>query len=446
MVLKNHPDISWFNEHSENIQESLANKKIEYSYLKELAAEAGSDDCGIVDINCTELVEEKQDILSLYPETKSLLSVVITLNRENVRCVSKTVSDLEFMTGMEKSNKVLKLLARVLKQKNINSLHPAAGFPMDMSKWPGKMWPVSHKSIAMAAGLGHLGHNRLLIHPVFGNFIVLGALLIDRQVSQYDKPLDYNPCIKCKLCTAVCPTGAISSDGNFAFVNCMTHNYRDRLGGFSDWIENVIKSKNVKQYRQKVSDSETASMYQSLSYGICNKSSYCMAVCPAGKDNIGQFLSDKKTYIKNVVKPLQENNETIYVIPESDAQVYVKKKYPHKKLKMVGSGIRPATVVGFIDSLELSFQKGRSKGLDATYHFTFTGVEQIKASVSIKDMKLSVEYGYIGKPDISIIADTATWLSFLAKEKNLLLALIQRRIKIKGSPLLMQRFAKCFPL
>ncbi len=446
MVLKNHPDISWFNGHSENIQESLANKKIEYSYLKELAAEAGADDCGIIDINYPELAEEKQDILSIYPETTSLISVVITLNRENVRCMSKAVSDLEFMTGIEKSNEVLKKLARVLKQKNINSIHPSAGFPMDMTKWPGKMWHVSHKIVAIAAGLGHLGHNRLLIHPAFGNFIVLGTLLLDIQVSQYDRPLDYNPCIKCKLCTSVCPTGAISADGSFAFVNCMTHNYRDRLGGFSDWMENVIKSRNVKQYRKKVSDSETVSMWQSLSYGICNKSSYCMAVCPAGKDNIGQFLSDKKTYIKNVVKPLQENSETIYVIPESDAQVYVEKKYPHKKLKIVGSGIRPATAVSFIDALELSFQKGRSKGLDATYHFTFTGVEQIKASVDIKNMKLSVEYGHIGKPDISIIADTATWLSFLAKEKNLIWALIQRKITIKGSPLLMKRFAKCFPL
>ncbi len=446
MVQKNHPDVTWFNEHSDDTRQSLNNQKIEYSYLKELAAKAGADDCGITDINSPELVEEKKDILSIYPETRSILSVVITLNRENVRCVDKAISDLEFLTGIEKSNEVLKKLARMLKQKNINSVHPSAGFPMDMTKWPGKMWQVSHKTIAIASGMGHMGHNRLVIHPEFGNFIMLGTLLIDQEVSEYDKPLDYNPCIKCQLCVSACPTGAIGSDGSFAFVNCMTHNYRDRLGGFSDWIENIIKSKSVKQYRQKVSDSETVSMWQSLSYGICNKSSYCMAVCPAGKDNIGQFLAEKKTYIKNVVKPLQEKIETIYVIPESDAQVYVKKKYPHKKLKVVGSGIRPATVVSFIDSLELSFQKGRSKGLEATYHFTFTGDEQIKASVDIKNMELSVEYGHIGKPDISINADTATWLSFLAKEKNLLFALIQKKIKIKGSPVLMKRFAKCFPL
>jgi hypothetical protein len=98
MVQKNHPDIIWFNEHSDDTRQSSTNKKIEYSYLKELAAKAGANDCGITDINSPELVEEKRDILSIYPVTRSLLSVVTNLNRENVRCVSRSVSDLEFMT------------------------------------------------------------------------------------------------------------------------------------------------------------------------------------------------------------------------------------------------------------------------------------------------------------------------------------------------------------
>ncbi|MCP4670130.1 MAG: 4Fe-4S ferredoxin [Desulfobacula sp.] len=451
MIQKDHPDINWFNEHfkntqSDNTQVAFNIQKIEYSYLKNLAETAGADDCGIADINSPELVEEKNDILSIYPGTCSLLSVVIVLNRENVRCVARSVSDLEFMAGLEKTNAVLKKIARALKKKGISSIHPSAGFPMDMAKWPGKMWQVSHKTIASAASMGHIGHNRLLIHPEFGNFIVLGTLLINQEVSLYDQPLDYNPCIKCRLCVSACPTGAIGTDGSFAFVNCMTHNYRDRMGGFSDWVENIIKSKSVKQYRKKVSDQETVSMWQSLSYGTCNKSSYCMAACPAGKDNIAQFLSDKKGYVKDVIRPLQKNSETIFVISGSDAQNHVKKKYPHKKIKMVGTGIRPATAASFLDSLDLIFQKGRSKGLNATYHFTFTGDEQINASVDIRDMTLKVHEGHAGKPDISIIADTRTWLSFLAKEKNLIWALIQRKIKIKGSPLLMKSFARCFPL
>ncbi len=226
----------------------------------------------------------------------------------------------------------------------------------------------------------------------------------------------------------------------------MVHNYRDRLGGFSDWVENIVKSNDVKTYRFRVKDTETVSMWQSLSYGICNKSSYCMAVCPAGKENIGLYLTDKKGYMARAVKPLQENNETIFVLSESDAFDYVTRKYSHKKVKEVGSGIRPSSVEGFLDSLPLVFQKGRSKGLNATYHFTFTGNENIKCTVDIHDMKLAVKKDHSGQPDISIIADSHTWLKFLAKEKNLILALLTLKIKIKGSPMLMKKFAKCFPL
>jgi ferredoxin len=48
-----------------------------------------------------------------------------------------------------------------------------------------------------------------------------------------------DPQLECKLCVAACPVGAIGPDGSFNFSSCFTHNYREFLGGFSDWIEQV---------------------------------------------------------------------------------------------------------------------------------------------------------------------------------------------------------------
>ena len=38
--------------------------------------------------------------------------------------------------------------------------------------------------------------------------------------ASYGQPLDYNPCLECKLCVAACPVGAISKEGEFNFSAC----------------------------------------------------------------------------------------------------------------------------------------------------------------------------------------------------------------------------------
>ena len=170
-----------------------------------------------------------------------------------------------------------------------------------------------------------------------------------------------------------------------------------------------------------------------------------MAVCPAGDDVIGGFLDDRKKYITEVVKPLQQKEEIIYVVPGSDAETYVERKFPNKKTPKVSNGLRPDTITNFLASLPVVFQRGIAKGMDTVYHFRFTGDEECENTITIRDSSLAVQNGLAGDPDILIEADARTWLDFLAREKNLVAALVQRRIKIKGSPRLMQSFAKCFP-
>ena len=148
-----------------------------------------------------------------------------------------------------------------------------------------------------------------MIHPKFGNFILLGTVLTEAEVSEHAQPIDYNPCLECKLCVAACPTGAISPDGDFNFSACYTHNYREFMGGFTNWVEQVADSKDARQYRQRVSDAESASMWQSLSFGANYKAAYCMAVCPAGEDVIAPFLTERKQYLDDVVRPFQRKPE-----------------------------------------------------------------------------------------------------------------------------------------
>jgi len=162
------------------------------------------------------------------------------------------------------------------------------GFPMEMyQSGGGAIWVVSHKPVAVEAGLGHLGIHRNLIHPKFGNFVLLGTVLLGCAASDYDRPIAYNPCLECKLCVAACPVGAIGPEGSFNFASCFTHNYREFLGGFSDWIEQVADARNAIDYRRRISEPETASMWQSLSHGANYKSAYCRrSVRPARMSSV----------------------------------------------------------------------------------------------------------------------------------------------------------------
>jgi Fe-S-cluster-containing hydrogenase component 2 len=440
----NHPTVKWWREQSSSNQPQNP-VKLNADSLRSLCLELGADDVGFVEIDRDAIADQRLDILEAFPATKTLVSFVCRMNRENIRTPVRSAANVEFHANYDHTNEVARNIAKALEQTGVRAMVPGASFPMEMDRFPGKVWVVSHKPVAVAAGLGHMGIHRLVIHPKFGNFIALGTILIDAEVTEYTHPIDYNPCLECKLCVAACPVGAITNDGHFNFSACYTHNYREFMSGFTDWAETIADSKSARDYHQKVSDAESASMWQSLSFKANYKAAYCMAACPAGEDVIAPFLSDRKAFVREVVKPLQDKSETIYVVPGSDAETYVAKRFPHKTVKRVSSGIRPQSIQGFLFGLPLLFQRHQSEGLNAVYHFTFTGSESCRVTVRIQNKVLQVLPGHVGKANLSVTADSKTWLRFLAKEQNLIWAFLLGKIRINANPKLLQAFGKCFP-
>jgi hypothetical protein len=82
-------------------------------------------------------------------------------------------------------------------------------------------------------------------------------------------------------------------------------------------------------------------MWQSLSFKPNYKAAYCMAVCPAGEDVLGPYLDDRKAFMNTVLKPLRDKVETLYVLPDSAAQEYAERRFPHKPVQRVSGGRRP---------------------------------------------------------------------------------------------------------
>jgi len=414
--------------------------------LRQLALAAGADDAGLVAIDNPALDDQRADILAAFPFARTLISLVVRMNRENIRSPARSVANLEFHHAGDECDDIAREIVTALERRGLRAGYPSMGFPMEAANWPGKIWVIAHKPVAVAAGLGHMGVHRNVIHPKFGNFILLGTVVVGLDIETTAKPLDYNPCLQCKLCVAVCPTGAIAPDGHFDFSACYTHNYREFMGGFGDWVETIANASSARAYREKTTDAETVSMWQSLAFGPNYKAAYCMSVCPAGEDVIGVYPSDKKGFLQAIVNPLQEKPETIYVTAKSDAEDYVARRFENKRAKRVGNGLRPSTISGFLANLRLAFQRGQSSGLNAVYHFIFTGAEERRATIIIANKEIRIENGLIGAPRLTVTADADTWLQFLRKETNLLWALLRFKIRLRGDPRLLLAFGRCFPM
>jgi Fe-S-cluster-containing hydrogenase component 2 len=312
---------------------------IDADWLRSICLAAGADDVAFASVADPELASEVPHVEQALPGTRSYISLVVKMNRENVRSTARSVANQEFHRSGEILNEAAREITRALENRRYRALNPSATFPMEMDRFPGRIWVVAHKPVAVAAGLGVMGIHRNVIHPRFGNFILLGTILVDAEISSYGQPLDYSPCLECKLCVAACPVGAIGKDGEFDFFACSTHNYREFMGGFTDWAQTIADSSDADEFRARVSDSENASMWQSLSFKPNYKAAYCLAVCPAGEEVIEPYLDDRKEFMDRVLKPLQDKRETLYVLPNSAAKAYAEKRFPHKPVKVVDGGM-----------------------------------------------------------------------------------------------------------
>src|SRR5205814_4795386 len=125
-------------------------ESLDAQWLKQLVLDAGADDVGLVEIGRPALDDQRQDILKAFPHAKTLISFVVRMNREAIRTPARSVSNSEFHHSGEEVNNIARGVVRTLEDEGIRAMNPTMGFPMEMDQFPGKVWVVSHKHVAVA--------------------------------------------------------------------------------------------------------------------------------------------------------------------------------------------------------------------------------------------------------------------------------------------------------
>jgi epoxyqueuosine reductase QueG len=95
-------------------------------------------------------------------------------------------------------------LSLAIQNKGYNALPIPASQIID---WEKQTAHLSHKMIALRAGIGWIGRNNLLVHPECGAKIRLATILTDMPLKT-DSPLERD-CGECRECINICPVSAI---------------------------------------------------------------------------------------------------------------------------------------------------------------------------------------------------------------------------------------------
>jgi hypothetical protein len=100
-----------------------------------LCLDAGADDVGFVEVDRPALAGERPHIERAFPHTRSLISFVLRMNRDNVLSPARSVANSEFHHTGDEVNEVERRIAAALGHAGIRTLSPPMGFPMEADRW-----------------------------------------------------------------------------------------------------------------------------------------------------------------------------------------------------------------------------------------------------------------------------------------------------------------------
>jgi len=196
--------------------------------------------------------EERGNILSYFPEARSVISVGMnyyTGNSENI--VSNGSKEFHFSNYSwgDDYHEIIKDRLKMLAQTIKTEIPGIKGiYCVDTS-------PVMEKLWAQKAGLGWQGKHTTLISRDYGSWLFLGELILDYELD-YDLPFSEDLCGSCTACIDACPTNALDAyvlDAKKC-ISYLTIEYRGELEGrekLNNWVFGCDICQEVCPWNQK---------------------------------------------------------------------------------------------------------------------------------------------------------------------------------------------------
>src|SRR5690242_17831353 len=427
-----------------------------------------ADDVGIVSIDHPSLAHELKEIRYVYPHARTLIVLIAVSNNASMQSRHVLTANHKLYETVVRPINWYHRTIRHLKSLGGDGLTTTIGWPQEVSqRWPDKIWPLSHKLVAQAAGLGIIGTSRNFLHPKFGAYCLIDTVVTnlefeDREYAESHRVLDWNPCLECNLCVASCPTEAIRADGEFDFMACYNHTYRDSIPGFLDLARDLGAAK-PKRFEHRWSDPELAALWQSMAFRVEYRCFNCVATCPAEIHEA--FHSDKAErarYVKETLRPLtyaRAEVEQRFVIDTPSARERYgippgRYRTPPDRTRPGQRGVRlvqlhrmrATNVDTMMRMMQYMFRPEEAGDLDFTCQFEFSGDGGGQWVMRIVDERCSVRPGTVERPDLTVRCDGRLYLGIQTGDVSPVLELVRGGIRLEGRKELFLAFPRLFPM
>ncbi len=176
----------------------------------------GVDLFGIAPLARFEELPDSKWPTTFLPDAKSVIVIGSQLFETLTRrlTVQRKIGEVSFRDFYDAHNETVTVdltqtgyrLARFL----TNAGHPSINVGQDLTDYRTITGAFSFKYAAVAAGLGVIGKNGLLLTPVYGPRVKLSVVLTEAELEADDVFSD-DLCGDCTICIRVCPAGALKT-------------------------------------------------------------------------------------------------------------------------------------------------------------------------------------------------------------------------------------------
>ncbi len=219
--------------------------------LKDLVLNAGAIDVGVVTTETLEGGPPSTDLSYVLDGAKSAVVFALPLDQEKIELFLKKEDfhghNLDNVRTNTHTSGIALDLARFLEMKGQAAVPVESNqvYRKDTPRGPfDEKPPISHRYLAVRAGLGHFGLSGNVIRKKEGAAIILGSVVTDARLMPTEPlPAAENYCDECRLCQSACASGLIHPDEKatvtlggveFSYARRQSYNRCDYVcGGFT---------------------------------------------------------------------------------------------------------------------------------------------------------------------------------------------------------------------